>query len=397
MKIEFLHNNKMKFRNALALLILIVPVAFFVSCAKDSPDQSQKESFIKYYGDAYENIANDLVSIDGYFYMAGTVFNSQKASLLRIIKADEFGNQVWIKDFTGDYSVSGADMIVLKDKSGIAVLGTKTDAASSDFYLLKLDLNGNTLLEKVYTYEFDQTGQSLVEMSNGGFILCGTGAKSAGTSNEYRFSVTTMSNGEAMRIPEAKGNLAISINKTIALSNDTVSIGVGSIGENPMFLIFGNQQGNDPSPYPFTSINGSFADAIQVSDNEILVCGLMQSTSSHTDGFMASIDISNLEAITINWQKTYQTNYNSLLSALTLTANSSVMMTGWQVTLAGDKNIWLLKTDREGNEINQKNFGYTDNEIGKSILETTDNKYVIEGTFYYESSSLITLLKTSFE
>jgi hypothetical protein len=402
MRIHFFQDIKSISQSISRLCAFLIATILIWSCAKDSPDASQKESFIKYFGGAYENIANDMVQLDGNFYIIGTVNTSENISFLRVIKADEYGNSVWTKDFKATYSVSGSDIIVLNDKSGIAILGTQANSTSSDFYFLKLNLDGDTLLTKTYNHNNDQTtGKSLAELENGGFLLTGTDE----TSDQSQLIITTNPDGTPLREPVNSGLSSDAIEKIVALSNNSNIVGVGKritseSGSNgwPMLLIYDEQQGTTPPVIDFPAISGWFTDVLQISDNEILACGAVyNSTGNHSDGLLVSIDISNTDAPVIKWQKAYDSDFNSQINALTLTSDNSVMMTGWKITTSGDKDLWMVKTDLSGTLIDEKTFGYTNDEMGNAIIETDDGRFVTLGTFYYESNSMITLLKTSFE
>ncbi|MBW2163825.1 MAG: hypothetical protein JRF43_05135, partial [Deltaproteobacteria bacterium] len=63
---------------------------------------------------------------------------------------------------------------------------------------------------------------------------------------------------------------------------------------------------------------------------------------------------------------------------------------------AGKDDIYLIKTDAEGNEVWSKTFGGSGRDFGRSVRQTADGGYIIAGTTYPRGASYsdICLIKT---
>ncbi len=372
-----------------------------VSCTKDSPDAPQKESFIKYLGGPYQNTANGMVEVNGDFYVLGTISETNK-TFLQVIKTDAYGNSVWTKDFSDSvYSITGSQIKVTKDGNAVAIIGTRisdNDSLYGDFYFVKLSLTGELLLEKRYPYAYNQVGQSITELNNGGFLLCGTSANQASTSGKFQFTLTIRPDGEPLRIPVARGSDGESIRQLIQIDNDSIIWGIGNTQNkqsgfsngSPQLLVFSDQQGTAPATIEYTAIHGVFNNIIQIDEQNLMVCGTRYTNSSHTDGFIALIKKSNYELSNF---VPFVNNENSQWNALVKSESGTILIAGSKVNTNGDYDLQILDVTMEGTINLQKTFGYKDNEYGVSLTETDDRRIVALGTFNYETNGMIGLLK----
>ncbi|GAI14575.1 unnamed protein product, partial [marine sediment metagenome] len=99
----------------------------------------------------------------------------------------------------------------------------------------------------------------------------------------------------------------------------------------------------------------------------------------------------------IEWENTFGGFLQDGGSSMDLTSDNGFIITGSTYSYGnGDYDIWLIKTDDEGNELWNKTFGGDKKDFGTDIEVTKDGGYIIVGTTfsYGNGDSDIWLIKT---
>ncbi len=98
--------------------------------------------------------------------------------------------------------------------------------------------------------------------------------------------------------------------------------------------------------------------------------------AGRNDAWLIATDASGNE----EWNKTFGSVGNDFGGSVMATRDGSYILVGstgfWEI---GGSDVWLIKTDSEGNELWNKTFGGSANDFGISILEIEDNGYIVAG------------------
>jgi len=96
------------------------------------------------------------------------------------------------------------------------------------------------------------------------------------------------------------------------------------------------------------------------------------------------------------WEKNFDKIANEWAYSVQSTEDSGYIITGYtKIKGEGKRDVYLLKTDAEGNKEWEKTYGGHSNDWGESIQLTKDGGYIIVGRIYFIESSIdVYLIKT---
>ena len=164
-------------------------------------DSSGNTLWSKNYGGSDSDTANSLKQTpDGGYIIAGSS-NSNDGDITAsngnydywVIKLDSLGNLQWQKSF-GDYMYDFALGIDNTDDGGLIVLGYSattdtTNFSSNDYWLIKLNTNGDTEWQRRYGGTYDDYASAIQQTTDGGYVMAGVSNSFSTSQSNYDYRV----------------------------------------------------------------------------------------------------------------------------------------------------------------------------------------------------------------
>ncbi len=400
--------------NIKALIFKLLIMSLLVatgSCREESFSPSETDSFIKFFGHHGIYEAVGVITLDGGGYLlAGNTLTDTTGSNIILIYTDKFGNETGsAKHFGGVYDDRANTIISLSD-GGFAILGSTTvngDGGSlvTNMYLIRTDSNGDELWTKNYgELSGNETGYSLAETRDGGFVLLGS-TEISQTGKKNIFMVKTDAEGESEGIGNwtrihggfDDDNVGYGIAETeygYIYTGYTRRYSQSGPSDTDILIYKTNSRGHVFMPATYDNRGDDIGKLIiPHPEGGYLILG----TTSNPLTNIQNIYLSHIEEDILSnpaWTRSFGGSTSHVATCMKITPEGNYVITGTQVLTDQNQAVFLLKTDPEGNEIFFNTYGGSGRQRAQSVDLTPDGGYIIVGSSETGDASMITLIKT---
>jgi hypothetical protein len=312
-------------------------------------------TFQKAIGISYMDYANSVQQTTDGGYIATGLAHILPYDNIYLIKTSSAGNLIWTKTYVDilSNSIGGYSVQQTKDE-GYIITGNALHmgAGSVPLYIIKTDAIGDTLWTKIYYQGFLRYwGYSIQQTADSGYIIAGAGSNS--------------------------------------------HTGGGPLDSLKAILVKTNQSGDITWLKAYAGIKDNAVYSVQqTNDNGYIMAGhIRNSGMDSTDVYLVK---TNPKGDTI-WTRTFGGTDNDYAYSVKQTSDDGYIISGSTKSFgAGGSDVYLIKTDSNGNVQWSKTYGGASDDIGYCVRQTTEDGYIISGNTNSYGTYGAYLIKTDY-
>lgn len=376
------------------LLILFIAIIFVVACKKDKPEDIQEEeltiqntlisganctSFYRLIeGSEMEDIYSAKQTLDGGYILCGSSSTiAESESDILVIKTDCFGESEWIKTISNDFADYGYDIIQTSTGEYILVATYSLNPSSSSIIshqgqLIKLTDSGEVIWKRDYNFGNSTQFNKVTEVSDGGFIICGSDNLNGG----FVFKVDA--SGTEMWRNELENNTRL---HDITITSSSNYIVCGSVTKNQqedIFVVELNMMGDTLWTKSLDKNNiTNEATSIVSSGNDIVISGYNRTSGVDLPGFVMKLNATGNEI----WYKSLEIEGIEELTNIVLTQDNEILGAGSKSNL-----LSLIKISSNNGSIIWETNKQSD-PIIREIQLTNDAGFILTGNLFVASGN----------
>jgi len=298
-----------------------------------------------------------------------------------IIKLNRDGSTAWTKRYGTDTTSDWAQCGKKTSDGGYIVAGQLTGwygDEANNYFLMKLDANGDSLWTRGYDYDTtNDWGQDVCQTLDGGYIMVGTSYYWSPAQGGYDWSANIVRADPNGNKPN---HLLIDIKYSqdlhrVTATADGGAIAIGQAGA--FYIVKINKYGDTTWVKGYGGVGDGW-DILQLADGGYMAFGDRDFGGSDDEDFWL------LRLDTLGdtlWSKRYQSPAPDYGYGLEQTADGGFVMAGTTYRNGGvdPTDFLIIRTDADGDTLWTKTIGGDYGEYATDIRQTSDGGYIVVG------------------
>lgn len=304
---------------------------------------------------------------DGGYVLAGWAGIDYTHMDALLIKTDTNGNKLWEKRYGG--TANEQAWVVRQTRDGGYILGgyTYSYSGAGDAWLIRTDINGNELWDRVVVSGglSGSVVAALQETSDNGYVLTG---------NDW------VAKTDANGVVQWKKTFSNAWLFSIQLTGDNGYVVAGQYSSDAWLLKI-DCNGNKIWDKSFDSTAMDLAGSVQqTSDGGYILAGWTKSGAPYpTGGLSQDVWLIKTDANgNYIWDKKFGgTGFDGAFSVKQINDGGYIIAGYTDSFGAGNQDAWIIKTDGNGNEVWDKTFGGSKYDTAYDVIQTDGGGYAV--------------------
>ena len=333
-------------------------------------------------GIRYDEAESVQQTSDGGFIVGGLTTPSAGNEDFYVVRLDADGDTLWTRRL-GGLRVERCYSVIETNDGGFAAAGyTETYGVdSSDFWLVKLNASGDSLWSQTYGGTSLDICYMVIETADLGFALIGRTTSFSGAGDSDYYLVKTDASGNTQWTKRYGGTnfeLGWCVTETsdggYALAGRTMSFGAGN---EDFWLVKTNASGDSlwSHTYGGTQLERCYV-VEEVVDGYALGGHTRSFGAGGTDYWLVKTDLSG----NLLWSRTYGGASDDAGYFMRKTMDEGFVLTGASYSFGINADMWIVKTNDGGDSLWSFAQGGGLQDAGYWIEQTTDGGYVSAGS-----------------
>jgi len=321
---------------------------------------------------------------DGGYIMTGYTRSYEAAfEDVLTVKTNSEGREQWVRTYGGPSWDNGYCVRETVDRGYIMTGFTRSYGAGwEDVWLIKTDSAGNLDWDKTFGGAESDWGFCVEQTSDRGYIIAGF-TRSYGAGLEDIWLIKTDSNGNQVWDRTFGGpdvDYGLWVQQTLdggyIVAGRTRSYGAGGVDA---WVIKTDSGGSEEWSRTIGGSDGDWIRAVQqTSDGGYVLTGSTRLFGSGSeDLWLVKLDSRGDEL----WSRVFGGPESDEGLSVQQTSDHGYIVAGWTFSYgAGERDVWLIRTDSDGHELWNTTFGASGWEEGHAVQQTSDGGYIIAGS-----------------